>query len=86
MGSNGFKPACSACYNQVLDIIEIDSFILEVEAERGVALESGFLPVADQEQPVLERLCKKFPELGIDPKEDRKIIIHARASLNAHNN
>jgi len=51
-----------------------------------VALQSGILPDADEERPVLERLSKKFPELNIDPEEEQKIIRHARLLLNAHNN
>jgi len=63
-----------------------ENFISSVEAEVAVALQSGILPDADEERPVLERLSKKFPELNIDPEEEQKIIRHARLLLNAHNN
>ena len=64
----------------------IETFISKVEAEVTLALESGILSDADKEGPVLERLGKKFPELNIDPREEQRIIIHARLLFNAHNN
>jgi hypothetical protein len=65
---------------------KIENFIKEVEKEVGVALDSGILPDADKDRPVLERLSKKYPELEIDPEKEQKIILHAKLFLNAHNN
>jgi len=65
---------------------KIECFILKVEVEATLALQSGIMPNADKEQLVLERLSEKFPEAGINPEEERKIAIHARLLLNARNN
>ncbi|KKR38062.1 hypothetical protein A2361_01065 [Candidatus Woesebacteria bacterium RIFOXYB1_FULL_40_26] len=66
---------------------KIENFIREVEAEAGVALDSGIVPPdPKRERPVLERLNKKYPELGINPEKEQKIRMHARLLLNAHNN
>ena len=66
---------------------KIENFIREVEAEAGVALDSGIVqPDPKRERPVLERLNKKYPELGINPEKEQKIRMHARLLLNAHNN
>lgn len=65
----------------------IEKFISHVEVEIRVAETSGiFPPDPEQEQLVLERLNKKFPELGIDLKLGQKILLHARAAINSHNN
>ena len=65
----------------------IENFISKVEAEMDVAIVSGiFPPDPKKERLVLERLSKKYPELGINPEEEQKILLHARLSLNAHNN
>ena len=65
---------------------KIENFITKVEDEVFVALQSGFLPDPDRERPALERLCKKYPELNINPIKERKILIHTRILMNGLNN
>jgi len=65
----------------------IENFILKVEEEVFVAKISG-IPTPDPkaERSILERLSKKFPELGINPEAEQKILLHARILLSAANN
>lgn len=69
------------------NMTKIENFISKVETEVRVARVSGiFPPDPERERLVLEKINMIFPELGIDPIEEQKIILHARISLNSHNN
>lgn len=64
----------------------IEKFILDVDSEVIVALQSGILPDPSRSLQSLKRLSRQYPELKIDPKKEIKIERYARIALNARNN